>query len=347
MHENEKVNARDFPDTFYCRHFEPGLCGYENEKVLIDTDAMKRMCASFNNKPIYVFHQKVDLKNLQQKADGYVTECFYNELDGWLWAKMIIVSDDGKDAISRGWSVSNAYVPTEFASGGQHHNVNYDRKIVNANFTHLAIVPDPRYEGARIYSPEEFKLYNSQKRAQLEELKNSKGATRMFKRLFKNKQEEVTNAEGIDEGTMVELQNGKTVSLKEMIESITKAEELENAKAKKNSDAGAKEEKKDDEESKLNAETEVMVGDKKMPLGHLMNKYQNMQKENEAEEAKKKSEKDEAEEKANSKALADAALEKANFDELKNAKNKGATVVQVDTVQDQLARGKANYGSSK
>lgn len=347
----EHKNAKDFPKTYYARHMEPGLCGYETEKILVDADAMKNMCASFQNKPVYVGHQRVDVSKIQEQADGYVTECFYNELDGWLWAKMIIVSDKGKEAIDNGWSVSNAYVPTEFASGGQHHSVDFDRKIVNAIFTHLAIVSDPRYEGAKIFTLDEYKNYCATKRAQLEELKNSKGDMRMFKRIFNREEKEVTTVDALNDGSVLELQNGKTVTLKEMAEAYL------NAKAKKNAEGGA-EEKKGDEKQKLNGDTEVDVGGEKMPLAHLMNKYMNVQKENEAaEEEKKKKESDEkknaedkdAEEKKNAADKVKSEDEKANakhFEELKNAKAK-TPFVQVDTAMDQLARGQAQYGSAK
>ena len=335
----ELNNARDFPQIFYCRHMEPGICGYEKEKILVDADAMKNMNPSFAGKPVYVGHQKVDVAKIQQEADGYVTESFYNELDGWSWAKIIAVSDKAVDAIAQGWAVSNAYVPSEFAAGGQCHAVDFDRKIVNAIYTHLAIVPDPRYEGAKIFTPDEYKAYCTSKKAQLDELKNSKGASKMFKRFFKNTQQDVT---AIDDDTMVELTNGKTVSMKEMVDAVTAAEEIKNGKVKKN-------EKDEKEEAKLNADTEVDVGGQKMPLGHLMNKYMNVQKENEADEEKKKKE---AEEKKNAdekeaKDKEKEADEKKNaktFEEMKNAKDKKEGVF-VDTQMDQLERGQNRYGS--
>lgn len=345
MPENiELNNARDFPKTYYARHMEPGLCGYEKEKILVDTDAMKNMAPSFQGKPVYVGHQKVDVEKLQEQADGYVTECFYNELDGWLWAKMIVVSDKGNNAVAQGWSVSNAYVPSEFAAGGEHHAVDFDRKIVNAIFTHLAIVPDPRYEGAKIFTPDEYKAYCVAKKTQLDELKNSKGAKRMFKKLFKTESKEVTNAADIDDSTMVELQNGKSVSLKEMIEAVNAAEEVKNAKAKKNE----KDEDDKEEKEKLNADTEVDVGGQKMPLGHLMNKYMNVQKQNAADEEEKKKKEDE--EKKNAEDKKKEEEEKANaktFEEMKNAKNKTSAFVQVDTSLDKVARGQERYGSKK
>ena len=138
------TNAKQFPKCFYAKHMETGLAGYETETILIDTDNLKTMIPTFVGKPVYVRHQEVDLDTMKDKACGYVTDSFYNELDGWLWVKILITDDDGFLAIANGWSVSNAYVPTEWGAGGTHHNCPYDRKIIGGEFTHLAIVPDPR-----------------------------------------------------------------------------------------------------------------------------------------------------------------------------------------------------------
>ncbi len=355
--DKEKNNAKDFPKVFYCRHMEVGLCGYENEKILIDADAMKAMMPSFAGKPVYVLHQTVDLPNLQETADGYVSDCFYNELDGWLWAKFIAVSDAANDALTmKGWSVSNAYIPVQWAAGGQHHNVDFNRKIVNAKFTHLAIVPDPRYEGAKVYTPEEYKAYCAAKRAQLEELHNSKGERKMFK-IFRTKKEEVTNAADLTGDEVFELQNGKSVSLKDMISTVEKADadaakaaaekERKNAKGKKNSDDGAKEEKEGDEdgELKLNSDTEVEVGGKKMKLGELQNRYQNAMKKNseseDDEETKKKKAEDEKKNAKGEDGMTDE--ERKQFNELKNARNSNATVAFIETSIDKVQRGRERY----
>lgn len=346
----ELKNERGFPEKYYARHMESGLCGYEAETILVDGEAMKAMAASFNNKPVYVGHQDVDVENLRTTADGYVTKCFYNELDGWLWAEMIIISDAAKDAIAKGWSVSNAYRPSEFARGGQHHNVDFHRKILNAVFTHLAIVPDPRYEGAKIFTEADYKAYCETKRAEIEELKNSKqrGVTKMFKKIFKTEQKEITNAADL-EGATVELNDGTTVTLADMIEAV----ELRNAKMKKNAEGADKEKDGDKEKAnkkmKLNSDTEVDVGGEKMPLSDLMNRYSNAMKENAAEEEDKKKKEDE--EKKNAEEKKKEEDEKANskhFAELKNAREKAASAVKVvDTSIDQMQRGKDLYGSSK
>lgn len=304
----EKQNAKRHPETFYCRHMYAGLAGYENETILVDLDAMKKLSGTFDAKPLYVLHQDVDLETIEQ-ADGWVADCWYNPLDGWLWAKFVAVSDAAREAIDNGWSVSNAYIPTEWGKGGTYTNIEYNRSILNGEFTHLAVVPNPRYEAAAIMGADEYKAYMAELKAQ-SELKNAKEKKPMF---FKRKKEAVTALDGDLSEVMLELRNGKEVSVAEMVEAV------ENA-SKKN---------EDEKEEKLNMDMEIEVGEDKMPLKELINKYMNMCKENsededekenasmDEEEAEKENEGDKSEKE--NEADEDEKTNSKYFEELKNA----------------------------
>lgn len=329
MTANSITNAGQFPKRMFCRHMRSGIAGYENENILVDDETIKRMCASFEGMPVYVQHQEVDLGKLQEAADGYIVKSFYNEKDGWFWAEFIAVSDKAHTAISQNWAVSNAYVPTESGEAGQHLGVDYHRKILNGYFTHMAIVPNPRYEDAVIMTPEQFRSYQEKKEIELEELRNSKSTTgvnimTLFGKIFKKERVEVTNSIPEDADLSVyEIEvDGVSKPLSEIINAV-----------KKNED---EKEKKDDEE-KLNDDTEVSVGDKKMSMKELMNKYNAIPKKN-ADDDKDdvKNEADDEEEKKK---------EKQNADELRNAhKNVSAEPKQViETQALRLARGKELY----
>ena len=226
-------NSKEEPKIFYCKHIAPGVCAYEDETILIGEEALKEMDKTFAGKPIYVNHQQVNLENLQEEADGYVAESFYLPEDGCHWAKMIIVSDKGQEAVRKGWKVSNAYVPDEFGIGGEWHNVPYNREVMKAHYTHLALVDNPRYEEAEVMTPEQFKMYKEEKRAKLEEMANSKKSKQGERKMFKLwTKKEVTNSDDISK-VMVELSNGSTVSIGEMVNSVEadlkKEEEKESA----------------------------------------------------------------------------------------------------------------------
>lgn len=351
----ELKNAIHIPRRFYARHMFPGVCGYDDEVVLVDNDAMKRMIPSMEGVPIYINHRPVDLEKIQSEADGYVVKCFYNELDGWLWAECLAVSDEAQAAIDNGWKVSNAYSPTEWGPAGKFHNVDYQRKVVNGEFKHLAIVENPRYEEADIFTPEQYQNYELRKTSELKELQNSletkTNGAKMFK-LFKNKREEVSE---IDADTMITLENGKSVSVQEMINAVKKNEEdQEKAKAEKEK---ADKDNSDDEE-KMNEDTEVSVGDKKMPLKELVNKYNKM-KNNASKKNKKNAEEDdddmsdenenEAEEESDEDKKDKKNSKTDHFTELQNAHHKKPTnkAAVIEISSDQLARGLAQYGSQK
>jgi len=318
MSVEEKTNAKQMPVVYYAKHMETGLAEYEDERILIDTDYLKEMIPSFNGKPVYVGHQKVDIDKLQEQADGYISDSFYNELDGWLWVKFVAVSDKAHKAIADGWSVSNAYVPTTWGHGGTHHNVSYDRQITGGYFTHLALVPDPRYEEAKVLTCEEFKAYQKAMKDKLEEIHNSKEEKPKMFKIFQTKREEVAS---LSPDSMIELRNGKTITFQELLNSGEDMEkkyvELEN---KYNAIVEDMEAKKNSEDDKSKEEET---------------------KENEAEEDKKEEDKEELvkkeeEEKSNSK---------KHFDELRNANTQSR--VTVDTPMDKLARGQSRYGSGQ
>ncbi len=336
---DEKQNAKQFPAKFYAKHMQPGIARYENETILVDTEHMKLMMPSFIGMPVYVLHQEVKLETLKEDSHGIISNSFYNDLDGWFWVEFMATDDIAFQAIANGWSVSNAYIPTEWGGGGTWHNCPYDRQILNGKYTHLAIVPDPRYEGACILTPDEFKSYQAAQRERLTELQNSKSEGKRTMKFWKNKKEEVAT---VDEDTMVELQNGKSASLKEMIDAV---------EAKEKSD-----------EIKNAGDQKVMVNGKEMTVTELTNAYCALKNASEEEEKKnaeadadeeaeemtnsdedeeKKNESDDEGEKKNS-----ADEKKDHFKELTNAHlNAKPEVTTIETSMDKLARGKLVYGS--
>ena len=299
---------------------QPGLCGYDAETVLVGLEAIKRMLPTLNGKPVYIHHRSLgDLPNMEDHAVGYITDSFIDPVDGWLWSKVIIIKDEGHEAIlQKEWSASNAYVPTDFEDGGKHVNVPFDRKITNGRFTHLAITPTPRYGDAKIYTPGQYEarntqLVNSLAQPQTEEKKDSS-----VLKFFKNKQEEVSE---ISADTSVELTNSNgdktVVSVQQMIDAVSGA-------------------------TKAKPQT-FKVGDKEMTAEELVNSYQALQAKSEEDDAALKAA---VKEKAEADAAAAVASEQ-RFDELSNAHTKEAKPIQVATVASQLQRGQTLYGSTK
>lgn len=357
----EKSNAKQPPAVYYCKHITAGVCGYEDETILITNDTLKLMDNTFAGKPVYVDHQKVNLENLQKEADGYVAESFFLPADGCHWAKFIAVSDKAHKAIADGYKVSNAYLPDDYATGGEWHNIQYNREITAAHYTHLALVANPRYEEAVIMTPEEFKSYKEEKERQLKQLENSKegktvkGDTMAFK-IFSTKKEEIKNSAELANAE-VQLENGKSVSIKDMIAAL----EAKNAK--------------DEKDEILDAT--VKVNGEDVSVRDLVKKYEQAcknsdedeEEDKEDKEAKKASKKgkrnadedgkdeaenadeDDEEDKGEKKSKKNS--KKGFFEELENAADEADELSNskdgfvVDTTDRKVARGAARYGSVK
>lgn len=372
------------PKRYICRHMQPGTARYEDETILVDTDGMKNLINSLNADkaiPVYVGHRDVDIKNIKDQADGYVTRSFYNALDGWAYFEFLAVDDRAHEAIRKGWRVSNAYMPTEWGPKGTKNNVPYDREMRNGEFTHLAIVPDPRYEGAMIYTPEEFKAYQDGLRNKLE-VTNSKGKKSMFK--FFNR----TETDTPNDDSLVDIGDGKLVPWKEvknaleeedkkakskvvingkemtLEEAAEKYRQLENAKkkTKKNGESEMKEDPDEEEvDGDQDSEGDDEIGEGKRNAGKKKGKrnekkngedcyhedgMENSEDEDEddKEDGKKKENK---KEKKNS--TVDVDKDDDYFREMRNAHNRQEqqSVVAVTCSIDQLERGKQRYGSGK
>jgi len=359
--KSEKIkNASTMPHVYYGLHFDVGVAEYKevdgSKRIFIDEQCAKIMDATFPGKPVYVGHvDKVELERIQETADGYVSESFFNKADGKHWAKFVVVSDKGHEAIRNGWKLSNAYFVKEKGAGGQWHGVDYNYEVTKAEYEHLAIVPNPRYDESIILTPEQFKQYNEQKEAELKRLINSKGDKAMLK-FFKR--EKVENSVDL-ESTLVELPKSKVeVPLSKLVNDM---DEVILNKGKP---------------VLVNSTDLVKVGNDEMTVADLVTKFENACKKNEEHEKAKKENEEEKEEnedeekeenedeeemknkkknkkknKEDEKEENEEDEEKASnsddfFSKVKNAhKNGTATQKVVETSTDALARGKSRYGS--
>lgn len=386
MDSNKKseliMNASTPPRIFYGLHMAQGVAEYRNPKqnggkpyrLMIGEDAIKNMDPTFAGCPVFVSHVTDvdgwtagrDENGNEVEPDGWVTESFYNSYDGKHWAKFIVTTDRGHEAIRSGWKLSNAYFPESKAPGGLWHGVEYLNEVVKGKYEHLAIVPNPRYSESVILTPEEFKAYNSKKDLELKALANSneQGEKPMLKFFKKAKVDNSADLEGMS----VELPKSK--------KEFTIAELVANADSNMMSGCYA------------NGDHKVKVGDEEMTVNELVAKHMAMKNKapgdqadadahiaeaagegelpptqgevgkekmamNDEDEkmkaekmAKEKKENEEKAEKEKTQNAADAAAKKANFEKLANAeadaKKKAPTI---DLSQDKVARGKSRYGS--
>lgn len=150
---DEKQNAKDWAKVYTGKNaMYQGIATYQNESVLLTNETLKEYINDLKGKPVLINHKSgVCPENMDDDAVGYVTEAYYNSETGNFDCKFIIKDDEAKELIKQGYSVSTAYIPTEYGAGGSYINTPYDKEVKGLKFTHLALVPDPRYEEAKIY----------------------------------------------------------------------------------------------------------------------------------------------------------------------------------------------------
>lgn len=344
MEKNIKTNATDFPKFYFVRHMQAGLCGYEDETILVDNDAMRRLGETFNGKPVYIDHRDVDLDTMKADAVGYVTDTWIDGNDGWLWSKIMVTDDEAHEVLANGWAVSNAYIPTEWGDGGLKHNLPYDRRVINGEFTHLALVDNPRYEDAKVYTPSQYEARNNQLMNSLasKPTEEKKGFIMKF---FKNKKEEVSNASDAD---TLEYTNAKgetvEVAVSEMVNAIENAQKQErtvkvNGKEMKLSDVVKAYEALNAKKGKKNEDDE----------DEMENESDEDEKENMSDEDDYENESDEEMENEDDEDEKEAAKGKKNskdhFKTLSNASKRNSfQPITIDTTAAKLARA-AKYGS--
>lgn len=339
-----------WPKLYSARFIEPGLARYSDiGTLLIKKDALDNMAKSYVGKPVVnVSHRDIALNDLRSQSDGYVTDVWYEPTDGWYYCSFLVLDEaTQRNCESKAYSVSCAYVPNSVSQdSGTWHNIPYDGEILNGEYSHLAIVDNPRYEGAHIIC-------------------NSKGDNTMNLKFWKKDKKDVTNSTGINLDTaMVEI-DGQKIAVKDLVDTH-KAEQLASKPA---------------ESQMLPEDTVLEIDGDETPLKSLIDSHRtatarkateaemaNKALTNAADEVKKKEDeakalelKNAAEAKAKEdeakKALEnEAELKKA--EELKNAKHfhdlKNAVTIggepqtpKIVLLKDKWDEGKRMYGSGK
>ena len=209
--------------VFYGLHFASGVVRYPEMNppftILVNSDVAKEMDRTMAGAPVFVNHVKpgTEQEEIQKgNDDGSVSESFFNQADGFHWAKFSVNTQEGLDALKNGWTLSNCWEPQAKDEQGLWHEVPYQKVAMNGNHRHLAIVDTPRYGESKVLTPEQFKQYNEECETRLLALRNSKeGEDQMFS-FFKNKKEDVK----FDADVMVSLpKSKKQINLSELLNS--------------------------------------------------------------------------------------------------------------------------------
>lgn len=340
---------------FYGLHFYPGVAEYsepdKNYRIYLNEKTLRKMNPTFAGRPVYVDHVddvSPDVDVVKAEADGWVVESFFNEADGKTWAKFIVVTDRALKAIQQGYKLSNAYICTGFGPGGLWNGVTYEKEVLGAEYEHLAIVKNPRYEESLIYTPEQFKQYCEEQRMELKRLANSKETSEMKLSFFKK--QKVENS--VDYQDLVVILP-KTGVEKTVVQLVNEADEAHANKGYANEDDLVKLGNEECTVKELVEKYNQMSAEKENAQEPEMENEEDDELENEDEELENVEDDEEAKKKALELAMheEEEILEKKkenkkkNFNKLKNAPKVAAEPVRIDLMDDQISRGRSRYGS--
>lgn len=378
----EKRNATGdsgWPKLYRCSFIEPGVVFYQDlgdagETILVQKPALDAMMKSFVGKPVINFvHKDVTPDTVAKgEADGIVSKVWFDEPSGWYMAEFLVWDElTQRNCESALYSVSCAYEPTSVEDqGGTYHNLPYHEEVLNGEYTHLAVVANPRYEGARIFV-------------------NSKGGSTMSWKFWAPKATR-KNAADLDPMTCGVDVDGEKVTLQQLYDAVKpEKSQLEMSddtvlevegkehtlgslkdayrnKLKKNAEP-KKDEPKKEEKANGESEAELRKGEaaknddlsaeeaaKKAEEETKLKEGLAREQQNAADaEAKKKEEEKKNAEDAEAKKKEDEekrnAAGKKSFADLKNSarQRQGDPVgIQVVTPEERVAAGRAKYGSA-
>lgn len=320
--------------TFRGRFLEAGLVKYDNELFLLKQESLMNVANEFKGIHMVIEHEDIESDADKFKIAGYVSKIYFEE--GWAWCEFVLTSQEAIDLVNKGFELSCSYTANEI-EGGTYHAQTFEKEIVGCKKPiHMALVPRGRYEGSYI-------LKNSNPINKIKE-----NIMTLFK--FNKKKIETKELDTTQENAFVELEEGKNVSVAELMEShvlynsIKENEAKEEEKEKK-----AKEE--EEKKKKLNADDEVDVDGQKVRVGDLVNSYKKMteikkeeeEKKNQEEEGeKKKKEEEEKKEKENAK------KNSFDFEKMEKARNEIPTTdsnLGPTLESERFAMGDAFYSS--
>ena len=150
---------------FVSKFIEAGLAHYkELGDIVITKETLDKFIQTMVGCPVIIDHEDVTDKNVEELRVGVISKVWYNEYDGWYYCEGIITDKEAINLIkNEGWSVSCAYSFVSDDTKKTYHGKPIDMEFIDGEFLHLAIVKEPRYEGANIVinSKENFEKDNS------------------------------------------------------------------------------------------------------------------------------------------------------------------------------------------
>ena len=281
---------------FVSRFIEAGLAHYkELGDIVITKETLDKFIQTMVGCPVIIDHKDVTDKNVDKLRVGTISRVWYNEADGWYYCEGVLTDDEAIDLVkNQGWNVSCSYSFVSDDTQKTYHGKPIDMEFVDGEFLHLAIVEDPRYEGANIVvnSNEEIKeVDNSADKENiimqvLDELKN------FILGVVHNEKEDEMKVENEDKRKLIDEIGG---ILKDKVDDeiirtvIKKAEELSyepSEEDKTDNKCKNEEDKEEEAENKCKNEDEEKKEEKEEKVEDEEDKEEDVTKNEDEEEEK-------------------------------------------------------------
>lgn len=245
-------NANGWASTWSARWITPGLVNYQDVRAgvgYVSKEAIDRSMQTMVGRPLVIKHEPISdvtglpvdpvrPDNMEEVASGYISRVWWAD-DGWAWCEGTCHDDEAKGLArpsakgGRGWRVSCCYSAVgAVGPAGKLNGMPYDFEIRQFNGEHLALHPNPRYEGATIImnattakpSTAMFKLFGTKKTeptaADIAAKKAADDAAAAEATRLANAKTDLTPTE-IGADTVVEIAEGVTVTIGELAASHT------------------------------------------------------------------------------------------------------------------------------
>lgn len=137
---------------FKSRFIEAGVAHYDElGDILITKETLTKFIDSMVGCPVIINHKDVTDKNVDKLRVGVISRVWYEPQDGWFYCEGVITDEQAVDLIkNQRWNVSCSYNFVSDNTPRIHNGKKIDMEFTDGEFLHLAIVENPRYEGANI-----------------------------------------------------------------------------------------------------------------------------------------------------------------------------------------------------
>ena len=250
-------NATGWGNTFEARWIRPGLVNYRDTGRgigLVTKEAIDASMDTMIGRPLVIKHEpisnatgkpieEVTPGNMGEVSCGTIARVWYNQDDGWYWCSGIVTDDEAKKLIRNGWSVSCCYHPLQEARGAALNGVPYNFEVKKFDGEHLALHPNPRYDGSRIRitngkssantHPAMFKIFQKKTDDAVAKAAAAKATADAAAEVARIEAERIKNASTeateISADTLIEIGDGQSAPLADVVAShIAYQEALKN-----------------------------------------------------------------------------------------------------------------------